>query len=137
MELLSTITQELLQIDEGMLSVAFVNFNGQTLASKSKYCIKIGLDPDNMTGLWMRAAIAMVEQCSKTFGKVSTFVTSYEKVKLAVWPQNGIRMLILLVLLPSTSIEYVINKVSSFLTSHKELFGCRNIEYKWTPNGTG
>ena len=134
METLDGIAEELLQIDEGILSVGFVNFNGQTLLSKSKYYIKIGLDSKDMNGLWMRAAFAMVEQCSKTFGNVSTFVTSYEKVKLAVWPHKDIEMLVLLVLLPSTSIEYVVSKVSSFLKCHKDLFGTKHMEYEGSSN---
>ena len=134
METLDGIAEELLRIDEGILSVGFVNFNGQTLLSKSKYYIKIGLDSKDMNGLWMRAAFAMVEQCSKTFGNVSTFVTSYEKIKLAVWPQNDFRMLVLLVLLPSTSIEYIISKVSSFLTDHKDFIGTKHIPYEGTSN---
>jgi hypothetical protein len=113
--------------------VGFVNFNGQTLLSKSKYYIKIGLDSKDMNGLWMRAAFAMFEQCSKTFGNVSTFATSYEKVKLAVWPHKDIEMLVLLVLLPSTSIEYVVSKVSSFLESQRfiryQAYGVRRVVY--------
>lgn len=112
--------------------MAFVNFDGQIILSKSKYHIGIGLDSDNMTGLWMRAAFAMAEKCSRAFGRVDTFVISYEKVKLAVWPQNDMRMLILLVLLPSASIEYVRNKFSSFLACYKWYFDCK---YDMMPDG--
>lgn len=121
-----------MHVDEGILSVAFVNFNGQIISSKSKYHIEIGLDSDNLTGLWMRAAFAMAEKCSNAFGRVDTFVISYEKVKLAIWPQDDIRMLILLVLLPSTSIEYVRDKLSSFLACHKWYFDCK---YEMIPDG--
>ena len=37
METLATIVERLLQMDEGILSVAFVNLEGHTLLSKSKY----------------------------------------------------------------------------------------------------
>lgn len=139
METLATITERLLQMDEGILSVAIVNLKGQTLLSKSKYSIKIGFassNAQNDCGVWIRAAFAMVEQYSKTFGDVSTFVSFHEKGKLVVIPLRKMELLIILLLLPSTSIEYVINKVSTFVTCYKNLIRCESnySVYNNTPN---
>ena len=89
METLATIVERLLQMDEGILSVAFVNLEGHTLLSKSKYSIKIGFTSNNGKndcGIWIRAAFAMVEQCSNTLGNVTTFVSIHKKGKLLVIP---------------------------------------------------
>lgn len=139
METLATIIERLLRMDEGILSVAFVNLKGETLLSNSKYHIKIGFASNNVKndcGIWIRAAFAMVEQCSKTLGNVSTFVSFHEKGKLMVIPLKEMGVLILLLLLPSTRIEYIINKISTFVGRYKELISCESnyTEYKITPN---
>jgi hypothetical protein len=130
MEALDTMMGRLLMMDEGILSVAFVNFKGQTLVSKSKYSVKTGFTSDNVysdCGIWLRGALALLEQCSKTLGDISTFVSFYEKGKLVAIRQNEIGGLIVLLLLPSTSIEYLISKINIFVTSYKELISSESI----------
>jgi len=138
METLATIVERLLQMDEGILSVAFVNLEGQTLLSKSKYSIKIGFTSNNGKndcGIWIRAAFAMVEQCSNTLGNVTTFVSIHEKGKLMVIPLIEMRVLILLLLLPSTRTEYIIRKISTFLSCYKQVISSEtnHTEYNSTP----
>ena len=138
METLATIVVRLLQMDEGILSVAFVNLEGQTLLSKSKYSIKIGFTSNNGKndcGIWIRAAFAMVEQCSNTLGNVTTFVSIHEKGKLMVIPLIEMRVLILLLLLPSTRTEYIIRKISTFLSCYKQVISSEtnHTEYNSTP----
>jgi hypothetical protein len=139
METLATIVERLLQMDEGILSVAFVNLEGQTLLSKSKYSIKIGFTSNNGKndwGIWIRAAFAMVEQCSNTLGNVTTFVSIHEKGKLMVIPLIEMEVLILLLLLPSTRTEYIIRKISTFLSCYKQVISSEtnHTEYNSTPN---
>jgi hypothetical protein len=139
METLATIVERLLQMDEGILSVAFVNLKGQTLLSKSKYSIKIGFTSNNGKndcGIWIRAAFAMVEQCSNTLGNVTTFVSIHEKGKLMVIPLIEMGVLILLLLLPSTRIEYIIGKISTFLSCYKQVISSEtnHTEDNSTPN---
>ena len=81
------ITGKLLQIDESILSVAIVDMKGQTVSRKSRYHISNAFVSDNAKSdcnIWIRAAFAMVEQCAKSFGKVETFVSVYEKIKVMV-----------------------------------------------------
>jgi hypothetical protein len=139
METFATIVERLLQMDEGILSVAFVNLNGQTLLSKSKYSIKIGFTSNNGKndcGIWIRAAFAMVEQCSNTLGNVTTFVSIHEKGKLMVIPLIEMGVLILLLLLPSTSFEYIIGKIGTFLSCYRQVISSEtnHTEYNSTPN---
>ena len=47
----------------------------------------------------------MVEQCSNTLGNVTTFVSFHEKGKLMVIPLIEMGVLILLLLLPSGSVN--------------------------------
>jgi hypothetical protein len=54
----------------------------------------------------------MVEQCVKSFGKVETFVSVYEKSKVMVVPLLPINSLVVLTMLPSVSVEYVIRKIN-------------------------
>ncbi|MDQ5870556.1 MAG: hypothetical protein M3530_12645, partial [Thermoproteota archaeon] len=84
-----TIAGKLLQIDESILSVAVVDMKGQTVSRKSRYHISNAFVSDNAKtdcNIWIRAAFAMVEQCAKSFGKVETFVSVYEKIKVMVVP---------------------------------------------------
>jgi hypothetical protein len=139
METLATIVERLLQMDEGILSVAFVSLEGRTLLSKSKYSIKIGFTSKNGKndfGIWIRAAFAMVEQCSNTLGNVTTFVSIHEKGKLMVIPLIEMEVLILLLLLPSTRTEYIIRKISTFLSCYKQVISSEtnHTEYNSTPN---
>ena len=63
----------------------------------------------------------MVEQCSNTLGNVTTFVSIHEKGKLLVIPLIEMGVSILLLLLPSTRTEYIIRKISIFLSCYKQV----------------
>jgi hypothetical protein len=124
-----TIAGKLLQIDESILSVAIVDMKGQTLSRKSRYHIKNEFVSDNGKtdcNIWVRAAFAMIEQCVKSFGKVETFVSVYEKTKVMVVPLTPINSLVVLTMLPSVSVDYVIRKINLIVKyfgpeqSHKE-----------------
>lgn len=109
------ITGKLLQIDESILSVAIVDMKGQTVSRKSRYHISNAFVSDNAKtdcNIWIRAAFAMVEQCAKGFGKVETFVSIYEKIKVIVVPLMLIYSLVVLTMLPSVSVEYIIRKIN-------------------------
>jgi hypothetical protein len=57
----------------------------------------------------------MTEQCVNDFGKVETFVSTYEKMKVMVIPLASIDSLVVLTMLPSVSVEYVIRKLSALV----------------------
>ncbi len=110
-----TIAGKLLKIDERILSVAVVDMKGQTVSRKSRHHISNEFVPDNAKtdcNIWIRAAFAMVEQCAKSFGKVETFVSVYEKIKVMVVPLMPINSLVVLTMLPSVSVEYIIRKIN-------------------------
>ena len=110
-----TITGKLLQIDESILSVAIVDRKGQTVSRKSRYHISNAFVSDNARtdcNIWTRAAFAMVEQCAKSFGKVETFVSVYEKIKVMVVPLMSSDSLVVLTMFPSVSVEYIIRKIN-------------------------
>lgn len=98
-----------------LLSVAIVDMRGQTLSRKSRYHIKNEYTSgkgQTDCNIWVRAAFAMVEQCAKSFGKVETFVSIYEKTKVMVVPLQSINFLVVLTMLPSVSVEYIIRKIN-------------------------
>lgn len=65
--------------------------------------------------IWARAAFAITLQCINDFGKVETFVSTYERMKVMVVPLASIDSLVVLTMLPSVSVEYVIRELSSFI----------------------
>ena len=62
----------------------------------------------------------MIGQCAKTFGKVDTFVSFHQKVKLIVIPRSEMNALFVLIVPRSTSLEYIISKISKLGISHKD-----------------
>jgi hypothetical protein len=124
---LNTIFERLLALDESILSTAIVNMQGQIFSYKSKYhidnCItSVDSDSNNDTnyGVWVRATYAMVEQFAKTFGKVHTFVSLHEKVKLVVIPMVETHCLLVLTVLPSANTEYITSKINLLMIDNKQ-----------------
>jgi hypothetical protein len=118
--MINALVENLLEIDEGVLSASLINFKGQIVASKSKYHINNGFTSGNGYGdancaVWVRAAYAMVEQFAKSFGNVHTFVTCHENLKVIVIPYTCMNSLIVLVTLGSASVEHLTPKVGALL----------------------
>ena len=125
--LLNAIFEGLLELDESILSTTIVNMQGQIVRYKSKYHIYSGLtslesDNNNGTnyGVWVRATYAMLEQFAKTFGKVQTFVSLHEKVKLLVLPMTETNCLLVLTVLPSANTEYIAGKINLVMIGYKQ-----------------
>jgi hypothetical protein len=124
---LNTIFDQLLALDESILSTTIVNMQGQIVRYKSKYHIHNGLTStksDSINGInygvWVRATYAMIEQFPKTFGKVQTFVSLHEKVKLVVLPMTETNCLLVLTVLPSANTEYIASKINLLMIRHKQ-----------------
>jgi hypothetical protein len=124
---LNTIFDQLLALDESILSTTIVNMQGQIVRYKSKYHIHNGLTStksDSINGInygvWVRATYAMIEQFAKTFGKVQTFVSLHEKVKLVVLPMTETNCLLVLTVLPSANTEYIASKINLLMIRHKQ-----------------
>jgi hypothetical protein len=114
----NSIAGKILEIDESILSVAVVDMRGQIVSSKSRYHISnqfVSNYAKTDCSIWARAAFAMTEQCVNDFGKVETFVSTYEKMKVMVVPLASIDSLVVLTMLPSVSVEYVMRKLSALI----------------------
>jgi len=123
MDAANEILENLLLVDDSILSVAMVDMNGHTFSSKSKYHINNGFVSNQRQddyGVWIRATFAMIGQCAKTFGKVDTFVSFHQKVKLMVIPMSEMNALIVLIVPRSTSAEYIISKISELVICYKD-----------------
>ena len=125
--MLNTIFERLLTLDESILSTTIVDMQGQIVRYKSKYHIDnchtaIESDSNNETnyGVWVRATYAMIEQFAKTFGKVQTFVSLHEKVKLVVIPMAESHCLLVLTVLPSANTEYIASKINLLMIGFKQ-----------------
>ena len=92
--------------------------NGETV---DKICLHV-YDNNNGTnyGVWVRATYAMLEQFAKTFGKVQTFVSLHEKVKLLVLPMTETNCLLVLTVLPSANTEYIAGKINLVMIGYKQ-----------------
>lgn len=129
MDAVNKILENLLLVDDSILSVAMVDMNGHTVSSKSKYHINNGFvsnQREDDYGIWIRATFAMIGQCAKTFGKVDTFVSFHQKVKLLVIPMSEINALIVFIVPRSTSAEYIISKISELVICYKDYNSWKN-----------
>jgi hypothetical protein len=140
---LNTIFDQLLALDESILSTTIVNMQGQIVKYNSKYHIHNGLtspEPDSINGtnygVWVRATYAMIEQFVKTFGKVQTFVSLHEKVKLVVIPMTETNCLLVLTVLPSANTEYIASKINLLMIGYKQDKGYEDREQFSIESGT-
>src|SRR6476619_8553272 len=123
MDTVNKILENLLLVDDSILSVAMVDMNGHTVSSKSKYHINNGLVSNQRNddyGVWLRGTFAMIGQCAKTFGKVDTFVSFHQKVKLMVITRSEMTTLFVLIVYRSTSLTSILSKISKLGISHKD-----------------
>jgi hypothetical protein len=125
---LNSIFERLLALDESILSTAIVNMQGQIVRYKSKYHIDncltcVESDSNNGTnyGVWVRATYAMIEQFAKTFGKVQTFVSLHDKVKLVFIPMTETHCILVLTVLPSANTEYIASKINLLMIGFKQV----------------
>ena len=132
-----TIAGKFLKIDKRILSVAVVDMKGQTVSRKSKYHISNEFVFANGTdgNIWVRVAFAMVEQCAKSFGKVETFVSVYEKIKVTVVPLMPINSLVVVTMLPSVSVEYIMRKINLIINYFRPEHSLRNMILNQIANG--
>lgn len=100
---------------------------GQIVRYKSKFhinnCLSFIESNSNCGsnyGVWVRATYAMLEQFAKIFGKVQTFVSLHEKVKLVVMPMTEINCLLVLTVLPSANTEYIASKINLLVLAYKQ-----------------
>lgn len=119
MESTSTIFEKILGMDDSILSVSIIDMKGQIVEYNSKYHIPISNENSETDfGIWIRAIYAMAEHCGKIFGKVQTFVSLHEKVKLMVLPMTKINFLLVLTVLPSANTEYIASRINLLITGY-------------------
>lgn len=125
MKSLNSIAKRLLQINQGIVSVAFVNHKGQILVSKVKVSEGSGSgfsfnDTNQNCAIWSRAAYAMADQCSKMLGTLSAFTSIHEKGKLIVYPVHEMEMILLVLVIPSINCEYIITRIKEVVPESSE-----------------
>jgi hypothetical protein len=116
---------------------------GQIVRCKSKYHIHNHLTSTESDsncgsnyGLWVRATYAMLEQFAKIFGKVQTFVSLHEKVKLVVLPMTETNCLLVLTVLPSANTEYIASKINLLVIGYKRDKGYEDHKQSSIESGT-
>jgi len=135
-----------LALDESILSTTIVNMQGQIVRYRSKFHIHNSLSSiesdgnfGSNYGILVRATYEMLGQFAKIFGKVQTFVSLHDKVKLVVMPMSDLNCLLVLTVLPSANTEYIASKINLLVAGHKQDSGFGDIAQfpietgtKWT-----
>jgi len=132
-----------LALDESILSTTIVNMQGQVVRYRSKFHIRNSLSSIESAsnfgsnyGILVRATYEMLEQFAKIFGKVQTFVSIHDKVKLVVMPMTEINCLLVLTVLPSANTEYIVSKINLLVSGHKQDRGFGDIAQFPIESGT-
>ena len=72
MDTVNKILENLLLVDDSILSVAMVDMNGHTVSSKSKYHINNGFVSNQRNddyGVWLRVTFAMIGNVPRPLGR--------------------------------------------------------------------
>ncbi|HEY7108111.1 MAG TPA: hypothetical protein VH415_01665 [Nitrososphaeraceae archaeon] len=107
--------QQVLGMDESVLSVAIVDSHGTTLGSRSKYGAQDifsarGKNFQEDFGIWIRAALAMIIPFDEHFGNCSVLSAFYDEVKIMILPIPEMEIFFVLVCLRSANAELILCK---------------------------
>ena len=117
-------TQEILRMDDSILSVAIVDSTGRTLVSQSKYGVKDTFAPKRTSehddfGVWTRASIEMIKPFKKHFGTSDALAVFYEDVKVLIVPLPPMNIHFVIVCLRSANAELIMYKFHEALADKK------------------
>jgi hypothetical protein len=106
--------QQVLGMDESVLSVAVVDLHGITLGSKTKYGAQdvFSAREENFGdfGIWIRAALEMIKPFDKHFGNCSVLSAFYDEVKVMIVPMPEMKIFFVLVCMRSANAELILCK---------------------------
>src|SRR6476619_3804612 len=108
-------TQEILRMDDSIMSVAIVDSTGRTLVSQSKFGVKDAFAPKSTSehddfGMWTRASIEMIKPFKKHFGTCDALAVFYKDVKVLIVPLPPMNIHFVIVCLRSANAELIMCK---------------------------
>ena len=117
-------TQEILRMDDSILSVTIVDSTGRTLVSQSKFDVKYAFAPKRTSehddfGMWTRASIEMIKPFKKHFGTCDALAVFYKDVKVLIVPLPPMNIHFVIVCLRSSNAEIIRCKFHEALADKK------------------
>ena len=116
--------QEILRMDDSILSVAIVDSTGRTLVSQSKFDVKYAFAPKRTSehddfGMWTMASIEMIKPFKKHFGTCDALAAFYKDVKVLIVPLPPMNIHFVIVCLRSSNAEIIRCKFHEALADKK------------------
>lgn len=124
-------TQEILQMDDSILSVAIVDTNGRTLVSQKKFGAKDIFAPKRSGdqddfGTWTRASLEMIKPFKAHFGSCDVLPAFYKDVKVLIVPLPALNIHFVIVCLRSANAELIMCKFHEALAHIETISKSRN-----------
>ena len=124
-------TQEILQMDDSILSVAIVDTNGRTLVSQKKFGAKDVFAPKRNSdqddfGTWTRASLEMIKPFKTHFGTCDVLAAFYKDVKMLIVPLPSMNIHFVIVCLRSANAELILCKFHDELAQIETISKSRN-----------
>ena len=125
-------TQEILQMDDSILSVAIVDTNGRTLVSQKKFGAKDVFAPKRTSdqddfGTWTRASLEMIKPFKRHFGTCEALAAFYKDVKVLIVPLASLNIHFVIVCLRSANTELIMCKFREALAEIGTISKSRNL----------
>jgi hypothetical protein len=113
-------TQEILRMDDSILSVVIVDTHGRTLASQKKFGAKDVFAPKRTSeqddfGAWTRASLEMIKPFKTHFGTCDALAAFYKDVKVLIVPLPSMNIHFVIVCLRSANAELIMCKFHEVL----------------------
>ena len=124
-------TQEILRMDDSILSVAIVDSKGRTLVSQSKFGAKDVFAPKRTSdqddfGTWTRASLEMIKPFKRHFGTCEALAAFYKDVKVLIVPLAPMNIHFVIVCLRSANAELIMCKFHGALAEIDTISKSRN-----------
>lgn len=124
-------TQEILRMDDSILSVAIVDTHGRTLVSQKKFGAKDVFAPKRTSeqddfGAWTRASLEMIKPFQTHFGTCDALAAFYKDVKVLIVPLPSMNIHFVIVCLRSANAELIMCKFHEALAQIETISKSRN-----------
>ena len=119
-------TQEILRMDDSILSVAIVDSHGRALVSQKKFGAKDVFAPKRNSeqddfGAWTRASLEMIKPFKTHFGTCDALAAFYKDVKVLIVPLPSMNIHFVIVCLRSANAELIMCKFHEVLAEVKTI----------------
>src|SRR4029079_10783455 len=124
-------TQEVLRMDDSILSVAIVDTSGRTLVSQKKFGAMDVFAPRKASeqddfGTWTRASLEMIKPFKTHFGTCDVLAAFYKDVKVLMVPLPTMNIHFVIVCLRSANAELIMCKFHEALAQIETISKSRN-----------